>query len=1158
MKIDLGARYQGWTINDAPLPAFSTITSAFRDCARRTPDATALAIGQQDDVPTETLTYAVLERQAEDLAQVLVASGVKPGDRVGLATNRDFDVVIGMLGILMAGAAYVPLDLSYPPQRLEFMQRDSELRVVVLSAGLRSDFVAEKIGVVEIGQTIAETAELPESDGAAAAYLIYTSGSTGTPKGVVTPHRAVLRLTLGATYTAFGPDRRVLQMAPVSFDAATFEIWGALLNGGTCVIYPDCGLPDFARLRGVLEAARINTLWLTSSLFNAIVDADVEMLAGVEELLVGGEALSIEHVRKAHAALSANIVNGYGPTETTTFACCYRIPRKLPKTMTSVPIGKPIENTAVAILDDDLSPVEDGEIGELCIAGPGLALGYHGHAQLTAERFLKRRSVPGGRFYRTGDQARRLPSGEIEFLGRKDMQVKIAGHRIELGEIEHVLKSHPSLGDVAVTVEGASADERRIAAWLVPAEQGAAPVLAELRAFAEERLPRYMVPSVFTVLEAMPLTAVGKLDRAALKVPTRARPVLEQPFVAPRGELERFIAETWCELIGLDRVGRRDRFFELGGTSLLAMRFLEVCRRERGLALSVAQFFDAPTVESIARAAEQRREPAAKAAAQVTSRATDDRIAIVGLAGRFAGAPDVASFWQMLLEGRSGRVAVTRADLEAAGEDPALLDDPDYVAAAFPLDEAEGFDAAFFGFTPREAELMDPQQRIMLEAAWTALEDAGIDPRQGSDRIGVFGGVGRNAYLLNNLMSHADLRESAAEYNMLIGNERDFPSTHIAYRLGLKGPALTVQTACSTSGVAIHMAAESLRRGECDLALAGGAKVLSPNRVGYRYVEGGPLSPDGMLRAFDAEANGMVRGSGVAMVALKRLDEALADGDHVYGVLIGSAINNDGDEKAGFTAPSVSGQAAVIAEAHAKAGVGADDVGMIEAHGTGTVLGDPIEVEGLTRAFRATGEQVGYCALGSVKTNIGHLDAGATAAGLIKAALALENEVIPASLNYTAPNPRIGFDGSPFFVAAEAVEWKRGETPRRAGISSFGLGGTNAHLLIEEAPVRPASEPAVGPQLLVLSARTEAALARRCADLADWLERHESANLADVAHTLLVGRRRFEKRVAVVCADRANAIAKLRAMTPGEVLRNAAAAEAPPVAFLVPGGGAQY
>jgi amino acid adenylation domain-containing protein len=520
MKIDLSAGYVGWTAKEARQPDFSAITVAFRDCVRRAPNAVALALGRADGAPAETLSYADLDARAKDLARRLITGGVKPGDRVGIASRRDFDVAIAMLGVLLAGGVYVPLDLSYPRQRLEFMQRDSGVRIIALSAGLAPDVASEGVQVIEIGAAPAPAdVELPDVGPSDPAYIIYTSGSTGEPKGVVTPHRAVLRLTVGASYTAFGPDRRVLQMAPVSFDAATLEIWGALLNGGTCVIYPDSGLPDFARLRAVLETARFNTLWLTSSLFNAIVDADVEMLAGVEELLVGGEALSVAHIRKANAALRANLINGYGPTETTTFACCYRIPRKLPQELASVPIGRPIENTAVAILDDDFNPVPEGEVGELCISGDGLALGYHDRPELTAERFVQRADAPGGRFYRTGDQVRMRPSGDIEFVGRKDTQVKVAGHRIELGEIEQVLKTHPELDDAAVTVEGASANERRIAAWLVPTSRKAAPSVAELRTYVEERLPKYMVPSAWTVLDAMPLTAMGKLNRAALTVP---------------------------------------------------------------------------------------------------------------------------------------------------------------------------------------------------------------------------------------------------------------------------------------------------------------------------------------------------------------------------------------------------------------------------------------------------------------------------------------------------------------------------------------------------------------------------------------------------------------------------------------------------------------
>ncbi|MEX0828135.1 MAG: amino acid adenylation domain-containing protein [Haliea sp.] len=1148
----------GWIENNSPFQKDLTVPAVFGAHVAQKPNAAALVLPASGDTPARKMTYAELAEQADGVAQALIARGVKPGDYVAFAVSRNFDVVIAMLGILKAGGAYVPLDLAYPEQRLKFMLQDAGIKVVVTSKGMASSLPRQDLQIIEVGETVEKKDNLPEIGALDPAYVIYTSGSTGQPKGVVTPHRAILRLVTGATYTKFGPDRRVLQMAPVSFDAATFEIWGPLLNGGTCVIYPAAGLPDLNRLRTVLKDTNINTLWLTSSLFNVVVDQDVHILDGIEELLVGGEALSPAHVRKALENLDANLVNGYGPTETTTFACCYRIPRDLPKNLPSLPIGRPIENTAIAVLDENFEPVPEGEIGELCIAGDGLAIGYLNRPDITKERFIEDDTVPGNRFYRTGDLVRLLPSGDIEFIGRRDTQVKIAGHRIELGEIEHALRDHEKLQDAAVEVDTAVENAQRIAAWIVPKDCKDVPSTNELRTFLEDKLPRYMVPAVFTTLEKLPLTTNGKLDRSALFIVKAARPILEQAYAAPRGEMETFIANCWAELLDLDKVGRKDRFFELGGTSLLAMRFLKICHSERNFRLSVAEFFDGPTVENITAIADKRNAEVAEVSEPVRQQNTDNRIAIVGMAGRFAGAANVTNFWDMLLEGRSGRVEITRDDLEAAGEDPALLDDPDYVAAAFPLDETESFDAAFFGFNPREVQLMDPQQRIMLECAWTALEDAGYDPKQASDRVGVFGGVGRNAYLLHNLMSHEALRETAAEYNMLIGNERDFPCTHIAYRLGLRGPAVTVQTACSTSGVAIHMAADNLLRGECDLALAGGAKILVPNRVGYRYVEGGPLAPDGVIRAFDAEAKGMVRGSGAAMVAMKRLDDALADGDHIYAVLLGSAVNNDGGAGAGFTAPSVSGQSAVIAEAHRNAGVTADSISLIEAHGTGTILGDPIEVEALTRAFRTTSEERGFCALGSVKTNIGHLDAGATAAGLIKAALALENGIIPPSLNYTQANPQIDFEHSPFYVASKPVEWKRNEKPRRAGISSFGLGGTNAHLIIEEAPERPASDPAQGSQLLVLSARTKSALEKRCDDLADWLERHENANLADVAHTLLIGRRRFEKRLALICATREEAIEKLRRRDPREILRAGMAADKPPVAFMFPGGGAQY
>ena len=430
-------------------------------------------------------------------------------------------------------------------------------------------------------------------------------------------------------------------------------------------------------------------------------------------------------------------------------------------------------------------------------------------------------------------------------------------------------------------------------------------------------------------------------------------------------------------------------------------------------------------------------------------RETRNDIAIIGMAGRFPRARNIEVFWENLCAGVEGTSRITADDLRAIGVDPAVLADPDYVSEVFALDEAEHFDADFFGMSPREAESMDPQQRLLLETSWAALEHAGYDSRRYPGLVGVFGGVGRNSYFLRALRMRPELLETAGEYLTMIGNERDFPTTQVSYRLDLRGPSVDVQSACSTSGVAAHLARLSLLAGDCDIALAGGCKVIVPNREGYRFVDGGPLAPEGHVRAFDAGANGMVRGSGAAMLVLKRLEDALADGDTIYAVMIGSAVNNDGAFKAGFTAPSVAGQAAVIADALATAHVSASTIGYVETHGTGTVLGDPIEVAGLTEAFRQSTDRREFCAIGSVKPNIGHLDAAATVAGLVKTVLALRHERIPPSINFHRPNPHIDFATSPFFVNAELRPWPRGDAPRRAGVSSFGLGGTNAHIVLE-------------------------------------------------------------------------------------------------------------
>jgi acyl transferase domain-containing protein len=535
-------------------------------------------------------------------------------------------------------------------------------------------------------------------------------------------------------------------------------------------------------------------------------------------------------------------------------------------------------------------------------------------------------------------------------------------------------------------------------------------------------------------------------------------------------------------------------------------------------------------------------------------------IAIVGLAARFPGARDAAELWRNLRDGVESIVFFSDEELAAAGVDPALLADRRYVRAKGALADADLFDAGFFGFTPREAEAMDPQHRVFLECAWEALEDAGCDPERFPGRIGVWAGSGTSSYLISNLLPNGDRLETLGALQVLLLNDRDFLATRTSYELNLKGPSASVQTACSTSLVAAHMACQSLLSGECDLALAGGVSISMPLRTGYLYQEGSVMSPDGHCRAFDAGAAGSVEGNGCGVVALKRLADALADGDRVYAVIRGSAVNNDGAAKVGFTAPSVEGQAEVISESLLMAGVEPGTIGYVEAHGSGTPLGDPIEVAALTQAFRAAGaEGEGFCALGSVKTNLGHCNTAAGAAGLIKATLALAYQTLPPSLHFERPNPQIDLAGSPFYVPTRAIDWESGGEPRRAGVSSFGLGGTNAHLVLEEAPEpQPGDPPARPAQLLVLSARTAAALDAAAARLAERLEADpdlELADIADVAWTLQVGRQAFEHRRIAVARDREGAVAALR--DPRGLSSRREGAGARPVVFLFPGLGDQ-
>lgn len=536
----------------------------------------------------------------------------------------------------------------------------------------------------------------------------------------------------------------------------------------------------------------------------------------------------------------------------------------------------------------------------------------------------------------------------------------------------------------------------------------------------------------------------------------------------------------------------------------------------------------------------------------------DQSIALIGLAGRFPGADDVHAFWSNLVAGRSG---ITDVQPPAGST---LAAQPNYVAKAAVVKNADHFDAKFFGIYPNQAVDMDPQHRLFLETCWHAMEDAGYVTDTTELGIGVFAGCHMNTYILTRVAADAAFRRSLADsfpggnLSAEIASDKDYLATRVAYHLNLRGPSVVVQTACSTSLVAIAQACESLVNRSCDMAIAGGVTATFPQEQGYLHTEDSILSPDGICRTFDANAKGTVFGDGVGVVVLKRLTDAVADRNDIYAVIKGWGVNNDGGDKSGYSAPSASGQSAAIRLAHRRAGLSADTITYVEAHGTGTLVGDPIEVEALTEAFRNTTDARQFCRIGSLKPSVGHLDVAAGVAGVIKTSLALRHAQIPPMIHFQTPNPRIDFENSPFIINTELTAWKTNGGPKRAGVSSFGVGGTNAHLVMEEAPPITSSKSRRRQHLLRLSAKSAAALEQMTDDLADDLQKHPSRNLADVAHTLQMGRQTFRHRRFVVASDNGGAAEGLRSRSPKNCWTIDHRGSHTPIVFLFPGQGSQH
>ena len=1137
--------------------------------ASKTPDAVAVVSGDK------TQTYRQLDQRSNELANYLRSQGIGRGDLVGLCCNRDIDTPALLVGIMKSGAGYLPLDPDYPVDRLVYMVENSEVKHIVAhldQSELTNQFDAPVTvvdrdwnNVAAAGDGAVNIQAKPATD---IAYVIYTSGSTGKPKGVQVQHRSAVNFLSGMVEApGFTASDRILATTTLSFDISVMEVFLPLIVGGSVAVVDRATAKDTTALVKAIKDYQVNFMQATPAMWRMILEVDFD---GGSEMVfaTAGEPLPRDLIQPL-LDRCGELWNLYGPTETTVYSTVAKITNDEDR----IVIGTPIINTQVYIVDEsnELCPPETP--GELLIGGDGVTLGYLKRDDLTAEKFV---DFKGKRVYRSGDLALLTDDGQLFHMGRMDDQIKFNGHRIELGEIDAALAMQPGVRQAASVVREDRPGDKRIVGYVL-ADKENHPDLSAIRANVGLTLPEYMVPNLVVVVDEFPYTPSGKLDRKAFAPPSTKRPDIETEFVKPKTCNERELARIWCDVLQLDEVGTQDNFFELGGNSIRAVKVVAQANQTMDVRVTGAEFFDNPTITSLLKIATRSTSASSKPTTQVSSnssRENSGQYAIVGMAARMPGANDLNQYWDNLINGRESISFFSKEELDST-LDPRDTTDPNYVAARGIIADADHFDARFFRTPPRNAELTCPQHRILLELSWTALEDAGIIPNKSDQTIGVWAGTYNTSYLINNLLTNPELVRQAGAFQVGTFNEKDYIATRVAHALNLTGPAINVNTACSTSLVALIEACKSIDAGHCDVAIAGGVSVTFPQNSGHLHQTGSIYTPDGHCRPFDAAGAGTLFSDGAGVVVVRRLEDAVAAGDRIYAVVNGFGINNDGGDKASFSAPSITGQANAVAMAQAMANVDPESIGYIEAHGTATPIGDPIEVSALRRVFESNQTDNGpdaakqYCAIGSVKGNIGHTVAAAGVAGLIKVAMALHDEQIPATLHYENPNPQLDIENSPFYVCDSLTPWKRTDEPRRGGVSSFGVGGTNAHVLLEEAPVAASTtdEPTANQlanelpvSILPVSGKTENALAANIDNVARHLNSSQAnvQSLAEAAQALQFGRDEFTYRAAIVSDSTEDAAGVLADKKPPRYMKRKASATPRDVVFMFPGQGSQY
>lgn len=1096
-------------------PYEKSVTELFEKQVEKTPQLIALHHKHVD------YSYMQLNEKANQFAHWLVKNGVNQGDFVAILLEPNAEFMICILSIIKLGAIYVPLDTMAPQKRLKEITNDAKPKLIITSEEYKTRLNKTGTTIALIKHMHMESTSYSKAnlritiDPNLPLYLMYTSGSTGKPKGILIPHEAVVNLVKVDNYADIGEGTTVAQFSNLAFDACTFEIWSAFLNGAILSIIPAPIRTNYNDLKIYLQNHKIDCLFLPTGYFHQLIKSFPKTLNSVKKIIFGGEQVNHVLIKKFLSYrkinnLSVTLINGYGPTEATTFTCRHIMTEKSEfDDEEFMSIGNTIAHVKTYILDENKNQVPEGE---LYISGVNLALGYHNSENQNQEKFTSNpfESIkPYERIYKTGDRVKLLPSGKLLCLGRLDDQVKIGGFRIHLNEIENELMKHEAISLAAVVVEIGGGLHKMLTAYIVFASQKSVDHADDIRAFLSLNLPPYMLPAKYVVVDELPLTLVGKVDKKNLD----KLPHTDLSFhvdTSSASAIEETIKKIWKHLLNRSNIETNRNLFELGANSLL---MTEACARindELHAELKISDLLTYPTIHRLSRFLEGDLDvPTVRE--QHAMRSSD--IAIIGMSCRFPNANSPQEFWENLCQSKVSLDHFTEEELVHRTN---KSQHKHFVPVRGILADVEQFDANFFGFNPIDASLADPQQRVFLECAWEAIEQAGVVPSQmGTKTISVFAGMADSTYLHENLLKNSWFCQEIDRFQQRIASSLGMLSTQVSYRLNLKGRSININTACSTGLVAVAQACQELMMGTSDVALAGAVSITVPQIDGYVYQPGGIESPDGQCRPFESRANGTVFANGAGVVILKRLEDALADNDTVYAVIKGVGVNNDGSDKLGYTAPSVHGQMTCIREALTRANVKADEIGYVEAHGTATALGDVVEIEALSAVYREQTNNKQYCALGSVKGNIGHNDVAAGMAGLIKTILCLFHKKIPSMPNFEKPNPNINFAESPFFINPQLVDWKIGTSKRYAATSSFGVGGTNVHMVLSEHVQAPPTAETASEYLMVLSAKTEAALQQNVEKFTDFLEhsKHgDSLGFADIAYTLQTGREPFQWR----------------------------------------------